>query len=202
MVESFVDEIAAAGGKDPLELRRILLANAKDPGWLKVLNDVADKGGWGKKTLPRGTAQGLAIAIDHSSIVAAVAQVSVSQTGGVKVERVDLSFDLGHVINPQGVEQQMMSSVIYALNEALNEEITFRNGRVVEGNFDDYPMMRIEDAPLVVSHFGGLTGGEKFTGAGECAVSVTGGAVCNAIFKVTGKRVRSLPVRHHDLSWS
>ena len=202
MMESFIDEVAFAGGKDPVDLRRHLLREAKDPGWLKVLNNVADKSGYGKTTFPKGTAMGVGAGIDHSSIVSAFSTVTVSQSGQVKVDKVDLSFDLGTVMNPNGVEQQMMGTVIYGINHTLNEEITIRNGRVVEGNFDDYPMVRIEDAPVVVSHFGGLTGGTKFTGAGETAICVIQASICNAVFKITGKRIRSLPLRNHDLSWS
>lgn len=201
MLESFIDEIAHAGGKDPVELRRTLLRDAKDPGWLKTLNEVADKSGWGKKTFPKGTAQGLAVGNFGAAIAAGVATVSVSREGAVRVERVDMAVDLGHVMNPNGVDQQVMGGVVYGVSGALGEEITIKKGRIVEGNFDDYPILRMDEAPVVVNHFGGNTGGSKFESVGEPPAVTVGAAIGNAIFRATGKRVRSLPIRHHDLSW-
>ncbi len=200
-IESFVDEVAFASGKDPVALRRWLLRDAKDPGWLKVLNEVATKSEWGKP-LPKGTAQGIAICLDHGTIIAEVATVTVSQDGAVKVHQVDVAFDLGTILNPDGVKNQMEGGIIMGLNMAMNEEITVRQGRVVEGNYDDYPMLRIDQAPVIKVHFGGLTGGTKFTPAGEPPTPPVPPAVGNAIFRATGKRVRSLPFRNHDLSWS
>ncbi len=199
--EGFLDEVAFAGGKDPVELRRTLLRNAKDPGWLKVLNEVASKSNWGKP-LPKGRAQGIAIGHRSDTIIANVAEVSVSNGGELKVHTVDVAFDVGNVMNPNGILNQIQGGTMYGLSDALFQEITVRNGRVVEGNFDDYPMLRIADAPEVKVHFGGLTGGEKLTPIGEHGNMVVGAAVLNAIFRATGKRYRSFPVRNHDLSWS
>ena len=201
MLECFMDEVALAGGKDPVELRRWLLRDAKDKGWLQVLNEVATKAQWGKP-LPKGRAQGIAIGTDHGTIIAEVAEVSVSRGGEVKVHSVDAAFDLGHVLNPDGVRNQVEGGIVMGVSATLNEEITVKNGRVVQGNFDDYPLLRIVDSPVVRTHFGGNTGGSKLTPIGEPPTVILPPAVCNAIFRACGKRVRTLPVRNHDLSWS
>ncbi len=200
-LESFIDEVAHAGGKDPVELRRWLLRNAKDPGWLRVLNEVAEKSNWGKK-LPRGRAQGVAMILDHGNINAQVAEVSVTPEGEVKVHSVDVAFDCGQVINPDGVRAQMEGGIMFGLSNTLHEEITIDKGRVVQGNFDDYPLLRIAEAPEIRVHFGGNTGGEKCEPCGEAPVPPVTPAVCNAIFRATGKRVRSFPLKKHDLRWS
>jgi isoquinoline 1-oxidoreductase beta subunit len=200
-LECFIDEVAHAGGKDPVELRRWLLRNAKDPGWLRVLNEVVKKSSWGK-ILPRGRAQGIAIGLDHGNINAQIAEVSVSPKGEVKVHSVDVAFDCGSVINPDGVRAQMEGGILFGLSNTLHEEITIERGRVVQGNFDDYPLLRIAEAPEVRVHFGGNTGGEKCSPCGEAPVPPVTPAVCNAIFRATGKRVRSFPLKKHDLSWT
>jgi isoquinoline 1-oxidoreductase beta subunit len=197
-VESFIDEVAHAGGKDPVELRRLLLK--AHPDWLHVLNTAAQKADWGK-AMPAGTAQGIAIAESFGSIVAEVAEVSVSKRGDVRVERVVCAVDCGHVVNPLNVAEQMESSVVYGLTAALYGQITIKNGRVVEGNFDDYPMLRLDAMPEVETHLA-LSGGQKWGGIGEPGVPPVAPAVCNAIFKITGKRVRSLPLSNHDLNWT
>jgi isoquinoline 1-oxidoreductase subunit beta len=197
-VESFIDEVAHAGGKDPVELRRVLLK--EHPDWLHVLDTVAQKANWGQ-SMPKGSAQGVAIAESFGSIVAQVAEVSVSRRGEVRVERVVCAIDCGHVVNPLTVAEQMESGVVYGLTAALYGQITIRDGRVVEGNFDDYPMLRLDAMPEVETHLA-LTGGTKWGGIGEPGVPPLAPAVCNAIFKVTGKRIRSLPLRKHDLNWT
>lgn len=200
-LECFIDEVAYAGGKDPVELRRWLLRDAKDPGWLRVLNEVAEKSNWGKP-LPKGRAQGVAIVLDHGNINAQVAEVSVTPAGAVKVHSVDVAFDCGNVINPDGVRAQMEGGILFGLSNALHEEITIEKGRVVQGNFDDYPLLRIAEAPEVRVHFGGNTGGDKCEPCGEAPVPPVTPAVCNAIFRAIGKRVRSFPLKKHDLRWS
>jgi isoquinoline 1-oxidoreductase beta subunit len=197
-VESFIDELAHAGGKDPVELRRQLLKGRAD--WLHVLDTVAQKANWGKP-MPKGTAQGIAIAESYGSIVAEVAEVAVSRRGEVRVERVVCAIDCGHVVNPLTVAEQLESAVVYGLTAALYGQITVKDGRVVEGNFDDYPMLRLDAMPEVETHLA-LTGGSKWGGVGEPGVPPIAPAVCNAIFKVTGKRIRSLPLRKHDLNWT
>ena len=199
--ECFVDEVAHAGDKDPLELRRWLLRNAKEPGWLKVLNEVAEKSNWGKK-LPKGRAQGMAINLDHGAIVAEVAEVSVSPAGEVKVHSFDVAFDIGNVVNPDGVRAQMEGGVLFGLSNTLREEITIKNGSVIQGNFDEYQLLRIGETPEIRVHFGGNTGGEKCQPCGEAPVPLVTPAICNAIFRATGKRVRSFPLKNHDLRWT
>jgi isoquinoline 1-oxidoreductase subunit beta len=197
-VESFVDELAHAGGKDAVELRRMLLKD--HPDWLHVLETAAQKANWGR-SMPAGTAQGLAIAESFGSIVAEVAEVSVSKRGEVRVERIVCAVDCGHVVNPLNVAEQMESSVVYGLTAALYGQITIKNGRVAEGNFDDYQMLRLDAMPEVETHLA-LTGGKKWGGIGEPGVPPVAPAVCNAIFKITGKRIRSLPLSNHDLNWT
>jgi isoquinoline 1-oxidoreductase beta subunit len=197
-VECFLDEVAHAGGKDPVELRRQLLKGHSD--WLHVLDTVTQKANWGKP-MPQGTAQGIAIAESYGSIVAEVAEVSVSKRGEVRVDRVVCAVDCGHVVNPLTVAEQIESSVVWGLTAALYGQITIENGRVVEGNFDDYQMLRLDAMPEVETHLA-LTGGDKWGGIGEPGVPPIAPAVCNAIFKITGRRVRSLPLSKHDLNWT
>jgi isoquinoline 1-oxidoreductase subunit beta len=197
-LECFVDELAHTGGKDPVELRRVLLKNHKD--WLHVLDTAAQKANWGQ-AMPKGTAQGVAVHECFGSIVAEIAEVAVSRRGEVRVERVVCAVDCGHVVNPLTVAEQMESGVVYGLTAALYGQITIDQGRVVEGNFDDYPMLRLDGMPEVETHLA-LTGGDKWGGIGEPGVPPIAPAVCNAIFKITGKRIRSLPLRNHDLSWT
>ncbi|HSF31524.1 MAG TPA: molybdopterin cofactor-binding domain-containing protein, partial [Candidatus Tectomicrobia bacterium] len=197
-VEGFIDELAHAAGKDPVELRRQLLKGHSD--WRHVLDTAAQKANWGK-AMPPGTAQGIAIVESYGSIVAEVAEVAVSKHGEVRVERVVCAIDCGHVVNPLTIAEQMEGSIVWGLTAALYGQITIEHGRVVEGNFDDYQMLRLEAMPEVETHLA-LTGGKKWGGVGEPGVPPIAPAVCNAIFKITGKRVRSLPLRNHDLSWT
>jgi isoquinoline 1-oxidoreductase beta subunit len=197
-VEGFIDELAYAAGKDAVELRRQLLKGHAD--WLHVLDTAAQKANWGK-AMPAGTAQGIAIVESYGSIVAEVAEVAVSKRGEVRVERVVCAVDCGHVVNPLTVAEQIESSVVWGLTAALYGQITIEQGRVVEGNFDDYQMLRLDAMPEVETHLA-LTGGKKWGGIGEPGVPPIAPAVCNAIFKITGKRIRSLPLRNHDLSWA
>jgi isoquinoline 1-oxidoreductase beta subunit len=197
-LESFVDEVAHAGGKDPYELRRELLKDR--PDWLAVLDTIAERSDWGS-SLPRGRGRGMAIHECFGTIVGEVAEVSVSQDGVLKVERVVCAVDSGHVINPTTVEMQMESGIVYGLTAALYGEITIDQGRVEQANFDTYDMLRIAEMPVVETYLA-LSGGDKWGGIGEPGVPPIAPAVCNAIFAATGKRIRSLPLRHHDLSWA
>jgi isoquinoline 1-oxidoreductase beta subunit len=197
-LESFIDEVAHASGKDPVELRRQLLKDHKD--WLHVLDTVAQKANWGK-AMPRGSAQGMAIHECFGAIVAQVAEVSVSKRGEVRVEHVVCAVDCGHAVNPLTIAEQMESGVAYGLTSALYGQITIDKGRAVQSNFDDYQMLRMHQMPEVETHLA-LTGGDKWGGIGEPSVPPTAPAVCNAIFKITGKRIRSLPLMNHDLSWA
>lgn len=200
-VESFVDEMAHAGGIDPVEMRRWLLRKAKDPAWLRVLDEVTKQADWGK-SLPKGRAQGCAINLDHGTICGQVADVSVSRAGEVVVHSIDVAFDVGSVINPDGVRAQMEGGVLFGLSNTLREEITIERGRVLQSNFHDYPVLRISEIPEVRVHFGANSGGSKCEPCGETPVPPVAPAVCNAIFRATGKRVRSLPLSKHDLSWA
>ena len=197
-LESFIDELAHASGKDAVELRRQLLKN--HPDWLQVLDTVAQKANWGK-AMPKGSAQGMAIHECFGSIVGQVAEVSVSKRGEVHVERVVCAVDCGHVVNPLSVAEQMEGGVVYGLTSALYGQITIDKGRAVEGNFDTYQMLRLHQMPEVETHLA-LTGGDKWGGIGEPSVPPIAPAVCNAIFKITGKRIRTLPLMNHDLSWT
>ena len=196
MRESFMDEVAHASGKDPIEFRRALLSDA--PRYLNVLDKVAEKADWGK-SLPEGTAQGFAISETFGTVVAEVAQVSVSKRGEVNVEKVVTALDCGNIVNPRIIETQVESAIAFGLSAALYGEITLEDGRVEQSNFDDYPIMKLGEMPEVETHFA-LSGGDKWGGV---AGSMPGAqaAVANAIFRMTGKRVRSMPFKHYDLSW-
>ncbi len=194
-VESFIDELAHAAGKDPLEYRRTLLAGRAD--FLAVLDKLGEKGDWGKPLPPR-TARGLAIHESFGTIVGEIAQVAVSKGGEVKVERVTACVDCGHVVNPLNVAMQIESAVLYGLTAALFGEITIRKGAVEQGNFDSYQIARMADAPVIETHFA-LSGGGKWGGIGEPGTPPIAPAVANAIFAITGKRVRSLPLKNVGL---
>ncbi len=197
MLESFMDEVALANGSDPIEFRRALLSES--PLLLNVLETVADKADWGK-SLPEGTAQGFAISDAFGTIVAEIAQVSVSKRGEVTVEKIDCALDCGNTVNPLIIEHQVESNIAFALTAALYGEITFKDGAVEQSNFDNYPLLRMAEMPEVKTHFA-LSGGNKWGGIGEAALPTAAPAVANAIFRVTGKRIRSIPFKHHDLSW-
>jgi isoquinoline 1-oxidoreductase subunit beta len=208
-MESFIDECAAAAGMDPLEYRLRLLANWPDPGWRKCLQEVAAKSGWGRK-LPKGQGQGIAISNwdmggqpRAGTTVAAVATVEVTSAGELAIQQLDLSFDCGQVLNRDAVLAQLQGGMIFGLNMSRNEELTVKDGRIVEGNFDQYPMLRMADTPRNVNvHFGALSGHERITEVGEPPVGPIGPAVANAIFRATGKRIRTMPFRKHDLRWT
>jgi len=208
-LESFVDECAAAAGIDPVEYRLRLLAKWPDTGWKKCLQEVAARAGWGKK-LPKGQAQGIAISNwgsqkkpHEGTTVATVAHVDVTRAGALKVLQLDLAFDCGRILNPDAVLAQMEGGTLFGLNMSLNEELNIQNGRIVEGNFDQYPMQRMGDVPRVITvHLGGLSGHDRFSEVGEPPVGPVGAAVANAIYRATGKRIRSMPFRKHELRWS
>jgi isoquinoline 1-oxidoreductase subunit beta len=195
-IESFVDEIATAGGIDPYQLRRTLLAGK--PDWLKVLDAAAEKGDWGKP-LPKGTGRGIAICEDTGSLCAQVAEVTVSPKGDVKVNRVTVALDTRIQVNPLSIAEQAEGSVIFNLSATLFGKITIKNGVPIEGNFDTYRMVRLAQAPKIDVYLV-PSGGKAWGGAGEPATGPIAGAVANAIFAATGKRIRSLPVMDHDLS--
>jgi isoquinoline 1-oxidoreductase subunit beta len=188
-MESFIDEMALAAGKDPVALRRELLAHRAD--FQQVLNVLVEKGDWGKP-MPAGKGRGIAIHESYDSIVGMIAEVAVAN-GEVKVERVVIACDCGVVVNPRGVETQLEGGMIYGLSAALFGEITIKNGRVVEGNFDTYPVVRLKDAPKTEVYLT-PTPGKKWGGVGEPGATMIQPAVTNAIFAATGKRIRKLPI--------
>jgi isoquinoline 1-oxidoreductase beta subunit len=194
-MECFIDEVALAAGKDPLEFRRTLMA--KNPKHLAVLNAVAERAGWGTP-LPKGVYRGIAQNAGFGSYTAAVAEVSVSPKGVLKIHRIVCSTDPGYAVNPDQIAAQVEGSFVYGLSAVLQSEITIDKGRVVQGNFDTYPVMRLADMPKVETVI--VPSGGFWGGVGEPTIAVAGPAVLNAIHAATGKRIRTLPLAKHDLS--
>jgi len=210
-LETFVDELAYAAGKDPLDYRRMLLeANPEfkfAKSWIQVLSAVAARTDWGKQ-MPKGSGMGIAIGDSRRlsrteiTICAAVATVTVSKQGEVRVERLDVGLDTGpFLVNPLAAERQIEMQVGMGLAAALRQEITIEKGRVVQSNFNDYPLLRRTEMPEIGVHWVRATD-DPIAGIGEEAIGWVAPAVCNAIFAATGKRIRSLPLKHHDLSWT
>jgi len=194
-VESYIDELAQAAGQDPYRFRRTLLAGKSD--FLGVLDTIAEKSDWGKP-LGQGRGRGIAIHECYGSIIGQVAEVTVSQKGEVKVDRVVAAVDCGHVVNPGIVEAQIQSGVIYGLSAALYGEITVKQGRVEQGNFDEYQVVRLADTPKIEVYLA-LSGGKKWGGIGEPGTAATAPAIANAVFAATGTRVRSMPLKNVKL---
>ena len=194
VVESFMDELAYAAGKDPYELRRMLLAG--HPRHLGVLNLAAQKAGWGMPP-QKGRARGMAVHESFGSYVAQVAEVSVSPAGQARVHKVVCAVDCGRFVNPETIKAQMEGGIVFGLSAALYGAITFKNGRVEQSNFNDYPLLRLNEMPEVEVHIVPST--EKPGGIGEVGVPPIAPAVCNAIFTLTGKRIRRLPIRVEEL---
>ncbi len=192
-MECFIDELAHATGRDPLEFRRTLMA--KHPESLAVLNAVAEKAGWGKSA--KGTHQGLAVVKTFGSYVAACAEVSVDANGKLRIHRIVAATDPGYAVNPQQIEAQVEGSFVYGLSALLYGECTIKGGAVEQTNFHDYPSMLIKEMPkveVIVMPSGGFWGG-----IGEPTIAVAAPAVLNAIFAATGKRIRQFPLKGTDL---
>jgi isoquinoline 1-oxidoreductase beta subunit len=194
--ECFIDELAVAAKKDPYEFRRHLLEKA--PRHLAVLELAAQKAGW-DKPLPAGRYRGIAVLFAFESYAAQVVEISVNRSAKtLRVHRVVCAVDVGQVVNPSTITAQSESAVVYGLSSALHGNITISGGRVKEGSFDNYPVLRMNEMPVVEVHIVPST--EKPTGAGELSVPPVGPALCNAIFAATGKRIRRLPIRPEDLA--
>jgi isoquinoline 1-oxidoreductase beta subunit len=189
VVESFVDELAHAAKKDPYEYRRDLLGKA--PRHLGVLNLVAQKAGWGAP-LATGRSRGIAVWKSFETHVAEVAEISIDSDGTVQVHRVVCAVDCGPVVNPDTVEAQMQSAIVYGLTAALWGEITIDQGRVTQSNFHNYRMLRMAEMPQIEVHI--VSSNESQGGVGEPGTPPIAPAVCNAIYAATGKRIRKLPI--------
>jgi CO/xanthine dehydrogenase Mo-binding subunit len=206
LVESFVDELAHAAKKDPLEYRRKLLH--KSPRLRRALEVAAEKAGWparspqagGGKPLAAGHGLGIAAVESFGSSVAEVVEVSVDKNGTVQIHRIVVAVDCGPVVNPDTLEAQVEGGIVYSLSSVLKDEITVEKGRVVQGNYDDYRILTIEDMPKVEVHI--IPSTESVGGIGEPGLPPVAPALCNAIFAATGKRIRRLPIKPADLKQS
>jgi isoquinoline 1-oxidoreductase beta subunit len=188
-VESFIDEMAGAAGKDPVEFRRLLLADS--PRAKAVLDLAAEKAGWGTP-MPAGKGRGVSLIELFGTHVAEVAEVSVDAAGDVRLDRVVCAVDCGRVINPLGARAQMEGGIIFGASAALYNAVDIEKGRIVQTNFDTYRVMRIDEAPTIEVHF--VESDQPPTGTGEPGTAAIAGAIGNAIFAATGKRLRKLPV--------
>jgi isoquinoline 1-oxidoreductase beta subunit len=188
VMETMIDELAAAANQDPVAYRRALLG--KHPNVARVLDLAASKAGWGS-ALPKGRARGIAVHESFGSICAQVAEVSLNGND-IRVHKVTAAFDCGLVVNPLTVEAQLQGAIAFGLSAALFGEITFKDGRVEQSNFHDYRVLRMNEMPVVEVVL--VPGGEKPTGVGEPGTPPVAPAVANALFALTGKRARSLPL--------
>lgn len=193
-MECFMDELAHAAGKDPLEFRRSVMG--KYPKNLAVLNAVAEKIGWGTPA-PKGIYRGLAQVKAFDSYVAGAAEISVDGGNKIKVHRIVAATDPGYAVNPAQIERQVAGSFVYGLSALFYQEINIKDGHVVEENFDSYNSMRISEMPKVESIV--MPSGGFWGGVGEPTIAVAAPAVLNAYFAATGKRIRSFPLKNHDI---
>ena len=193
-MECFIDEVAHAAKQDPLTFRRSLMT--KNPKQLAVMNAVAERAGWGSP-LPKGVYRGIAQNGGFGSYTAAVAEVSVSPKGELKIHRIVAATDPGYIVNPDQVTGQVEGSFVYGLSSVLYSKVTIEKGRVAQSNFDDNQVMRLAAMPKVESIL--IPSGGFWGGVGEPTIAVAGPAVLNAIFAATGKRIRALPLSPGDL---
>jgi isoquinoline 1-oxidoreductase beta subunit len=195
VIESFMDEMAAAAGKNPYEFRLELLH--KKPRHRRVLQMTAERAGWGKA--PAGRYQGLSFMEGYTTHLAQVAEISI-ESGVLKVHKIVCVVDCGQMVNPRIVESQIESGIIFGLSSALWGEVTLSGGRAQQTNFNNYRVLRGNEMPQIDVHL--LESDELPGGIGEAAVAPVAPAICNAIFTATGKRLRSLPIGSQTLSKS
>jgi isoquinoline 1-oxidoreductase beta subunit len=194
-VEGFIDEMAEAAGKDPVEFRRLLLAES--PRAKAVLDLAAEKGAWGTP-MPAGKGRGVSVILLFGTYVAQVAEVSVDARGEVRLDRVVCAVDCGRVVNPDGAKAQMEGGIIFGASAALYNAIDIEKGRVVQTNFDAYRVMRIDEAPSIEVYF--MDSNQPPTGTGEPGTAAIAGAIGNAVSAATGTRLRKLPVGRRVIS--
>jgi isoquinoline 1-oxidoreductase beta subunit len=190
VVESFIDELAAAAKKDPVEYRRALLG--KSPRMLGVLNLAADKAGW-DQPLPTGVSHGVSVQYAMGTYLSQIAEVEVSRDGEVRIRRVVCAVDCGQIVNPDTIKAQIEGGIIFGIGAALWGEVTLKNGRVEQNNFNDYRVLRINETPSIETHLVNST--EAPGGIGEPGTIGIAPALANAIFAATGKRIRKLPIK-------
>jgi isoquinoline 1-oxidoreductase beta subunit len=194
-MECFMDELAEAAGQDALEFRRKLMA--KYPRNLAVLNAVAERVGWDKPA-PKGIHRGLAHMKAFDSFVAAAAEISVTDGNKVKVHRIVAATDPGYAVNPAQIERQVSGSFVYGLSALFFQECTVKDGRIEQSNWHDYNSMRMAQMPKVETILM-PSGGTVWGGIGEPTICVAAPAVLNAFYRATGKRIRSVPLKNHDI---
>ncbi|MBR9989519.1 MAG: xanthine dehydrogenase family protein molybdopterin-binding subunit [Gemmatimonadetes bacterium] len=207
VMQGFIDELAHAAGRDAVQFRLDLLSQVHDTnGWQAdrmrgVLEMVAEKSGWSNRRLPRGTGMGVAFHFSHRGYFAEVVQASVTQDGDLGIDKVWIAGDVGsQIINPINAEHNVQGAALDGIAEALGQEITIENGRTVQSNFHNFPLLRLTQAPPVEVHF--RVTDNPPTGLGEPALPPVIPALCAAIFEAAGRRIRSLPLSKHDLSWT
>jgi isoquinoline 1-oxidoreductase subunit beta len=196
-LECFMDELAHAAGQDALEFRRKLMA--QHPKHLAVLNAVAEKIGWGQPA-PQGVYRGLAQQMGYGSYVAAAAEISVTGGNKIKIHRIVGATDCGYAVNPAQIERQVAGSFVYGLSALFYGECTVKDGRIEQTNFDTYDSMRIAEMPKVEAIL--MPSGGFWGGVGEPTIFVAAPAVLNAYFAATGKRIRSIPLKNHNISFA
>jgi isoquinoline 1-oxidoreductase beta subunit len=195
-MECFMDEMAVAANQDPIDFRMLHLRDK--PAHRDVLEILKDKSNW-RKSLPRGSAKGIALHESFGTICGQVAEVTVSTEGELTVDRIVCVVDCGNLINPSTAESQVESAIVFGLSAARYSKISVENGVVLEDNYDLYDVVRMADMPQIEVHFA-LSGGDKWGGLGEPATPPVAPAVCNALFRITGRRIRALPIKDYLLS--